>query len=234
MSNIFSECKSITNNLEFNVTYTLNKGTGVYSMTVTNIDVIFDYLLSLFESKSFYTRKYLDYFYWVIVVIIHKFGYYYIPEGKKIALQISSRTNKYRYSSNNQSSEIGLPSLESISKLFQTAAPFDISSGRSHFILAKELTIAKGGRKGFTVYIYIKDLLRIVGGFSELKGSPFSTYGAGHEAIGLKRSSRVIGRYIDTGKVYKDKYIFSSVPTKLYLEVIRKHKKVEGWLPLLK
>lgn len=46
----------------------------------------------------------------------------------------------------------------------------------------------------------------------ELKGSPFSTYGNGHEMLGLRRGSRVIGRYIDTGKKYKNKYIFSSIP----------------------
>jgi len=48
----------------------------------------------------------------------------------------------------------------------------------------------------------------------EVKGSPFSTYGDGHEVLGLRRGSRVIGRYIDTGKLYKDKYRFSSVSLK--------------------
>ena len=48
-------------------------------MKVTNIDIIFDYLLPLFESMYLYTRKILDYLYWVISVIIHKFGYYYLP-----------------------------------------------------------------------------------------------------------------------------------------------------------
>jgi hypothetical protein len=47
-----------------------------------------------------------------------------------------------------------------------------------------------------------------------VKGSPFSTYGDGHEVLGLRRGSRVIGRYIDTGKLYKDKYRFSSVSLK--------------------
>ena len=134
-------------------------------------------------------------------------------EGKKIALQISSGTNKYRYSSNNQLSQTELPSNESIFKLLARPAPFDVGSGRSHLDLAKEFTISKGGRKGFTVYIYIQDSTRS-GGFKELKGSPFSTYGAGHEAIGVKRNSRVIGRYIDTGKVYKDKYLFASICTR--------------------
>ena len=41
---------------------------------------------------------------------MHKFGYYYLPEGKKIALQ-------YRYSSNNSLSKLELPNGEFISKL---------------------------------------------------------------------------------------------------------------------
>jgi hypothetical protein len=214
--NLFEKYFGSASNFKVKVTYTLNKGTGVYSMTITSIDTIYEYLIPLFESMPFYTRKNLDYLYWVLSVIIHKFGYYYLPEGKKIALQISSGTNKYRYSSNKAHlSQIELPSNESISKLLLQTAPFDVNSGRSHLDLAKELTISKGGRKGFTVYIYVQDSsLNIRSGFKELKGSPFSTYGAGHEAIGIKRNSRVIGRYIDTGKVYKDKYIFSSIPTR--------------------
>jgi hypothetical protein len=70
-----------------------------------------------------------------------------------MALEISSATNKYRYTTNNLR-KIELPSNEFISKLFSQTPPFDISTGRSHFELVKEFTITKGGRKGFTVYIY--------------------------------------------------------------------------------
>lgn len=95
--------------------------------------------------------------------------------------------------------------------LFKQTPPFDISSGRSHLELVKEYTIAKRGRKGFTVYIYeCNSTLDL----KEMKGSPYSTYGDGHEILGLRRSSRVIGRYIDTGKLYKDKYRFSSISLK--------------------
>jgi hypothetical protein len=137
---------------------------------------------------------------------MHKFGYYYLPEGKKLALQISSGTNKFRYT--NTGNNIELPSDDSISKLLALQSPFDISRGLTHFELVREFTINKGGRKGLTVYIYDCE----TEGGKELTGSPFSTYGSGHVAIGLKAGSRVIGRYIDTGKAYKGKYIFSSVP----------------------
>lgn len=188
------------------IKYSLNKGTGVYSMVIHSVDINFYYLLPFFESMTFFSRKGIDYLHWVISVIIHKLGYYYLPEGKKIALEISSATNKYRYTTNNLS-KIKLPSYESMSKLLAQTPPFDISSGRGHKELVREFTIAKGGRKGFTVYIYECESMK----YKELKGSPFSTYGDGHEAIGSKRGSRVIGRYIDTGKKYMNKYIFSSI-----------------------
>ncbi len=196
--------------------YYLNKGTGVYSMVIYSVDINFYYLLPFFESMTFFSRKNIDYLYWVIVIIIHKLGYYYLPEGKKMALEISSTTNKYRYTTNNLR-KFELPSTESISKLFSQTPPFDISTGSSHLELAKKFTITKGGRKGFTVYIYEE----ISHKYKELKNSPFSTYGDGHEVLGLRRGSRVIGRYIDTGKKYKDKYIFSSIPLEVN-ELVRK------------
>lgn len=205
LSNIFKESTKTLDCEEFNVKYKLNKVTGVYSITLERIDLIVYYIVPLFESMSFFTRKSVDYHYWVISVIMHKFGYYYLPEGKKIALQISSGTNKYRYSTNDLN-KTELPGVDSLSKLFAQTPPFDVNSGRSHFELVREFTISKGGRKGFIVYVHSSE------GYKELKGSPFSSYGAAHIAIDLKPGSRVIGRYIDTGKLYKDKYIFSSVP----------------------
>lgn len=206
LSNIFKEFTKTVGSQGFKIRYTLNNRTGVYSMT-EKIDTIFSYIVPLFESMSFFTRKSLDYRYWVLSVVIHRFGYYYLPEGKKIALQISSATNKYRYSTSILN-KTELPSDDNVSRLLAKTPPFDITNGRSHFELAREITISKGGRKGFIVYINGRESE----GYKELKGSPFSSYGAGHVAIGLKPGSRVIGRYIDTGKAYKDKYIFSSIP----------------------
>lgn len=190
--------------------YTLNKLTGVYSMTLEKVDANFYFTLPFFEPLTFFSRKKLDYEYWVLMVIIHKLGYFYLPEGKKIALLISSATNKYRYTT--RGTEIELPSNEAILKLLDQTPPFDISGGRSHFDLVREFTISKGGRSGFTVYIYEWKSDKLY----SVNGSPFSTYGDGHEAIGIKRGSRVIGRYIDTGKRYKNIYLFSSVPISNY------------------
>jgi len=125
---------------------------------------------------------------------MHKLGYYYLPSGKKLALQISSATNKFRYTTSDN--KIELPDIESIENLFNQDPPFDITNESSHFYKVRELIIAKWGRKGFTVYIYECNDDK----FKEVIGSPFSTYGDGHEILGLRRGSRTIGRYIDTGK----------------------------------
>nr|QJQ35383.1 LAGLIDADG endonuclease [Fusarium pseudonygamai] len=202
-------------NKELEFKYNLNKLTGVYSMTLEKVDDNFYHLIPFFESLTFLSRKSLDYEWWVLSVFIHKLGYFYLPEGKQIALQISSSTNKYRYTTAKDSlNKIGLPNIESILNLFKQTPPFDISSHRSHFELVREFTVAKGGRKGFLVHIYECNSTLNDMSLKEVKDSPFSTYGDGHEVLGLKRGSRVIGRYIDTGKLYRDKYRFSSIPLK--------------------
>jgi len=45
-----------------------------------------------------------------------------------------------------------------------------------------------------------------------VKGSPFVSFSAAHKALGLNPSSNTCNRYIDTGRLYKNKYIFSSKP----------------------
>lgn len=56
-------------------------------------------------------------------------------------------------------------------------------------------------RKGFKLFIYENG--------KEIKGSPFNSFRSGGKAIGLKSVSS-IRNYIDTGKIYKDKYTFYS------------------------
>ena len=38
------------------------------------------------------------------------------------------------------------------------------------------------------------------------------SFSAAHKALGLKPSSNTCNRYIDTGRLYKNKYIFTSKP----------------------
>lgn len=52
--------------------------------------------------------------------------------------------------------------LDEIKSLLKIEPPFDIYSGKSNFILAKEYSLSKGSRKGFKVYVY-KNGLEIKG-----------------------------------------------------------------------
>ena len=45
-----------------------------------------------------------------------------------------------------------------------------------------------------------------------MDGSPFASFSLAHKALGLKSSSNTFNRYIDTNRLYKGKYIFSSKP----------------------
>jgi hypothetical protein len=135
-------------------------------------------------------------------VKLHKLGYKYQPEGRKLILLIASYINS-RYSTN-INSPVSEPSFEIIQKVLSGTPPIDISTGKSHFTLSREYTILKGGRKGFPVHVYKEGV--------EIELSPFRTYGEAQIAIGLPAKNRTVSRYIDTGKLYKGLYIFCSKP----------------------
>ena len=69
--------------------------------------------------------------------------------------------------------------LHNIKKLFKINPPFDIYSGKSHFILAKEYSSlrqqSEGSRNGFKVHIYKNGI--------EIKGSPFKSFRSGGKAF---------------------------------------------------
>jgi hypothetical protein len=55
----------------------------------------FIYIIPFFESLSFLSRKKYIMIIEFLIVIKHKLGYFYLPIGKQIALQISEATNIY-------------------------------------------------------------------------------------------------------------------------------------------
>src|SRR5690606_17333987 len=224
--------------LPINILSTINKKTNVISVTISSVDALYYYILPLLDNSKMYTFKKMDFKLWRMALLLKIQGYYYLPEGKKLFLDISDILNK-RYSTGSIENldtklvdiinryqaillinppfniEDNIPHVDSVKKFrlenksdLPKTPPFDVNSGRSHFDLSREFTIAKGGRKGFIVYIYLKE----DNGYKAIEGSPFSSYGAGHLAIGQRAGSRVIGRYIDTGRIFKDQYLFSSVP----------------------
>ena len=93
--------------------------------------------------------------------------------------------------------------VSEIENLFAIDPPYNIFSGKSHFILCKEYSLFKGSRKGFKVYIYKNGV--------EVKGSPFDSFRSGGRQINLNSVSS-IKNYLDTGKIFKDGYTFYSKP----------------------
>jgi hypothetical protein len=125
------------------------------------------------------------------------YGYYTIPKGKELLLKLSNNMNSKRYFSDISD----FIDIEDIKSLFDMVPPFDIQTGKSHFILAKEYAKNRGSRKGFKLYIFKNG--------KEIIGSPFYSFRSGGKAIGLNSISS-IRNYIDTNKIFKDGYTFYS------------------------
>lgn len=125
------------------------------------------------------------------------------PAGRAAMLTIVNYINSNRYSTN-PAGVSDAPDYSYLYELLAGPSPIDPNSTLTHSELTRAITVAKGSRAGYTVHVYEGDV--------ELVGSPFSTYGAAHKALGLEAKSRTASRFIDTGKKYRGKYIFRSTP----------------------
>jgi LAGLIDADG endonuclease len=192
--------------LPINLTSTTNARTNVVSLVVANIDALYYYILPLLDESKFYSRKAIDFKIWRMALILKIYGYYYTLEGKKLFLDISEIINK-RYStaiSTDNVNEI----INNISKKFEDIlkkdSPFDIKLDLPHTENVRKFSIANRSEKPKIVYIYTNEGL--------IAGSPFTSFSAAHKALGLNSSSNTCNRYIDTNRLYKNKYIFFSKP----------------------
>lgn len=86
----------------------------------------------------------------------------------------------------------------------KTKPLFDIKQFIPHVDHARRFRVANKSDKPKIVYIYTNEGL--------IEGSPFASFSMAHKALGLKSSSNTCNRYIDTNRLYKGKYIFSSKP----------------------
>ena len=192
--------------LPINVTNTTNVRTNVVSLVVANVDALYYYILPLLDESKFYSRKSIDFKLWRMALILKIRGYYYTLEGKNLFLDISEILNK-RYSttvSTHNANEI----INNISKKFEDIikkdSPFDIKLDLPHTENVRKFSIANRSENPKIVYIYTNEGL--------MEGSPFPSFSAAHKALGLNPSSNTCNRYIDTNRLYKNKYIFSSKP----------------------
>lgn len=192
--------------LPINVTSTTNSRTNVVSLVVANADALYYYILPLFDESKFYSRKLIDFKLWRMALILKIQGYYYTLEGKNLFLDISEILNK-RYSTTIPIENVD-EIINNISKKFEDIIkkdpPFDIKLDLPHTENVRNFSIINRSENPKTVYIYTDEGM--------IKGSPFISYSAAHKALSLNPSSNTCNRYIDTNRLYKNKYIFTSKP----------------------
>ena len=192
--------------LPVNVTSATNIRTNVVSIVVSSIDALYYHILPWLDSSNFFSRKHIDFKLWKIAVLLKIKGYYYLTEGKNLFLAISDVLNK-RYSTSNTPVDIN-KAIENIYKRFDNISkiepPFNVKLFIPHVDNARKFRVANKSDKPRIVYIYTNEGL--------IEGSPFASFSLAHKALGLKSSSNTCNRYIDTNRLYKGKYIFSSKP----------------------
>ena len=145
----------------------IKRGQNSYQLVITNKDVLFQYIYPYFIESSFYSRKGIDFIIWCLVLHLFIFGYHNLPLGKQVLLNLSNSMNSKRYFSDLSD----LIDTDAIKRLLEIEPPFDIFSGESNFILAKNYALSKGSRKGFNVYIYKNGI--------EINGSPYDSFRSG-------------------------------------------------------
>lgn len=191
--------------LPLNVVSTINKKTNVVSLVVSSVDALYYYILPLLDNSTMYTHKAMDFKLWRMALILKIHGYYYLPTGKKLFLDISEILNK-RYSTGSIK-DLDLIIIDIFNRykaILLTDPPFNVDNNIAHTDNVRKFRLDNKSSIAKTIYIYEKGKL--------IKGSPFNSYSDAHKALGLKSTSNTCNRYIDTNRLYKSKYIFTSNP----------------------
>lgn len=170
---------------------------SAYQLDIQDKDVLFQYIFPFFKDLQFYTRKSVDFSIWSLGLHIFIHGYNHVSKGKELLLKLTNNMNSKRYFTDLSE----LLDTQEIKELFSIEPPFDIYSGKSHFLLSKEFNAKKGSRKGYKLYVYKNGI--------QIEGSPFHSYRKGCKVLGIISPSS-IKNYIDTGKIYNEYTFYSS------------------------
>lgn len=126
---------------------------------------------------------------------MHKFGYIYLTEGRKLTVAISAFVNKSRYSTSPK--QVNTPIIDIA--LFNQSLPVTLTPEMTHLELAQSFAKIYKTRG---VWVYDNNVL--------VKGSPFMGNTAAATSVGLNRTTRAVARYLDTGKSYQGRYQFTT------------------------
>lgn len=187
------------NTLPPKLSYTLHSRTLVSVISITNIDALYDYLIYFLFDLEFQTRKGEDFYYWCLLLHLHKFGYFYTTEGKILVFQISNYINDGRYTSNPNKGK--KPDFNTIQKVLNMNLPIKLAPEMLHVELAKAFAKLIKNRN---IWVYDNGFL--------INSQPFTSFSTAMKAIGYSANSIAARRTLDTGKVVKGRYTFYSFP----------------------
>jgi len=187
------------NTLSPHVSKSLNTATNVSVLSISSIDALYDYLMFFLLDMPLQTRKAVDFYYWCIILHLHKFGFFYLPEGKALIAKIASYINDGRYSTN---PEKGIaPSIDEITHLLNLPLPVSLTPEMLHVDLAKAFAKLVNVRN---IWVYDNGVL--------MNAQPFHSFAAAMRSIGYASSSIAARRTLDTGKLVGGRYTFYSYP----------------------
>lgn len=171
-----------------------NARTSVYTLSLTSVGTQYDYLLPYILSVQFISRKAIDLAFWGIVLHMYKTGIAYIPSGRGLIQAIAAYINDGRYS--NAPVVMPVPSqLDAIAVIHQP-----VSVVRTQDISQQIFAALVGKHLQREVYVYVDGVLH----------SKHSTFAAAQSAVGISVISRAASRNLDTGRLYKGRYEFTS------------------------
>lgn len=172
------------------VTYTLNKSTGVLVLSIANVDALYDYFLIPLLQIQFHTRKMIDFHFWRLGLYLHKWGYYYMEQGRVLMVSISQYINDGRYTTN--TNPVRAPAVELIKAVLAMVLPIRLTPDMTHLTLSKMYgRLLKNGRE---IYVYVDGVL--------VNTQPVSSFADAATKAGLARNSARPRRYFDTGKTF--------------------------------
>lgn len=160
--------------LPLNVVSTTNIRTNVVSLVISSIDALYYYILPLLDTAVMYTDKATDFKLWRMALILKIQGYYLLPEGKKLFLDISDILNK-------RSSTGSLENVDAViadiinryQAILLTTPTFNVEANIPHTDNVRKFRLDNKSNMPKSIFVYKNGSL--------IEGSPFNSFSATHK-----------------------------------------------------
>lgn len=127
-------------------------------------------------------------------------GVGYTSEGRAMRRILAKCINNHRYSTAPVKAIV--PTREQVSSVLSITPPLVRAPSQTHRAFA--MAIARTQKDTRLIYVYDNGVLT--------EDSPYNVYAKRQVPLGIPSNSKIISRYIDTGKVYNNRYVFTSRP----------------------